>query len=205
MNCSHSMTDADLDAIEQRAEARMFYDEFSHGEDGHQAALVAIRSADDVPDLVTEIRRLRAATLADMIDPIEQAFSDARDHAECAVTCELCGERLADRTCDKCHGAGCLPNIALAYLECDECGGVGRIHDGCMEMSYDDLGAEVRRLRAMEDRVRELHQRETYQIWDHSSSVEVAEACCTECVDDEGRLIGWPCPTISALDGSELP
>lgn len=135
-----------------------------------------------------------AATLADMVDPIEQAFSDARDHAECAATCELCGERLADRTCDKCHGAGCLPNIALAYLECDECGGVGRIHDGCMEVSYDDLAAEVRRLRAAEARVREVHE---WRCLECDGVDPDASPMCADCYEP------WPCPTIAALDGGE--
>ena len=89
-----------------------------------------------------------AATLEQMVDPIEQAFHDARDHGECAVICELCGDPLATHTCERCHGSGCLPNAALAYLECDECAGVGKVHPGCREASYSDLAATVARLTA---------------------------------------------------------
>lgn len=131
----------------------------------------------DVPQLVTEVRRLLAendrlredarafaaaldfgdgitepaATLAELVEPVEQAFSEARDHFECPVICELCGEKLASQTCEKCHGSGCLPNAELAYLECDECAGVGKVHPGCVEKSYDDLVAEVQRLQAIAD------------------------------------------------------
>jgi len=97
-----------------------------------------------------------AATLKDMLDPIEEAFAAARDHNECAVVCELCGERLASAVCEHCHGSGCLPNPALAYQECGWCGGAGRIHVGCAEQSYGDLAAEVERLRATVDRVEKL-------------------------------------------------
>ena len=89
-----------------------------------------------------------AAELSEMIDPIERAFSDARDHQECAVICELCGDPLAAKTCDECHGSGCLPNSRLAYLECGTCAGVGKVHEGCVEKSYAELVAEVAELRA---------------------------------------------------------
>ncbi len=116
--------------------------------------------------LIAEVRRLResqrsfstalgfgngvtepAASLADMIHPIEDAMSAALDHDECPVTCELCGDVLAATQCPTCHGSGCLPNAALAYLECDLCAGVGKIHEGCAEKPYADLVVEVRQLR----------------------------------------------------------
>lgn len=83
-----------------------------------------------------------AATLEQMVEPIEWAFSEARDHGECPVLCELCGETLAGTDCEYCHGAGCLPNPS-AYDECQWCAGAGRIHEGCVEKSYDDLTAEL--------------------------------------------------------------
>lgn len=85
-----------------------------------------------------------SATLAQMVDPILQALSDGREHVECAILCELCGERLADKECPQCHGGGCLPNAQLAYLECDTCAGAGKIHEGCVEKSYAELAAESR-------------------------------------------------------------
>lgn len=97
-----------------------------------------------------------AATLAQMIDPLTEAMSMARDHIECAVMCELCGEVLAGEWCEECHGSGCLPNAELTYLECGTCAGAGRIHVGCAEASYAGLAARaeaaeqaVRRVRTM--------------------------------------------------------
>ena len=162
----------------------------------------------DVPALLAEVRRLReearafaealefgndrtepAATLTEMLDPIEQAFGEAWDHAECPVVCELCGERLAWQLCEKCHGSGCLSNAALAYLECDECAGAGMIHPDCAERTYAELAAEVRRLQAAVERVREMHAGEPYaQGTDY----------CDECEHK------WPCPTIAALDGTTV-
>ena len=88
-----------------------------------------------------------SATLAELVDPLAEAMSSARDHDECPITCELCGERLAVTRCPQCHGSGCLPNPQLAYLECDTCAGAGRIHTGCAEKSYADLVQILGRVR----------------------------------------------------------
>ena len=93
-----------------------------------------------------------AASLAEMVDPIEDAFSAQRDHDECPVVCELCGEKLAATTCEHCNGSGCGPGTALgAYDECEWCAGAGRIHEGCAERSYANLAATVARVRALVD------------------------------------------------------
>jgi len=84
-----------------------------------------------------------AATFEQAIDPIQQAFAEANEHAECAVICEGCGERLAQTICDRCGGGGCLPNPQMTYLECDHCAGVGRVHAGCAGLSYAELAAKV--------------------------------------------------------------
>ena len=96
-----------------------------------------------------------AAALEDLIEPLKEALSAASDHEECTVCCDLCGEMLAGTQCPKCHGSGCSPNDALAYLECDQCAGVGKIHDGCAEKSYADLVAENESLRTTLQHVRE--------------------------------------------------
>lgn len=88
-----------------------------------------------------------SATLAELVDPLTEAMSSARDHDECPAACELCGERLAATRCPQCHGSGCLPNPQLTYLECDTCAGAGRIHDGCAEKSYADLAQILGRVR----------------------------------------------------------
>lgn len=108
-----------------------------------------------------------AATLEQMIDPIREAFDQAREHYECPVICELCGETLADTVCGRCHGSGCLPNAALAYLECDDCAGVGRVHEGCAEQSYADLRARAERAEATLADVRALADewQGTYDRW----------------------------------------
>lgn len=152
-----------LDEIQARAEQRLAENRL-----GKSMARETDLDLLVIRDLLREVRRLQAgaeqfavtlgfgylehaATLAELVEPIEQAFSEARDHFECPVICELCGEKLASQTCEKCHGSGCLPNAELAHLECDECAGVGKVHPGCVEKSYDDLVAEVQRLQAIAD------------------------------------------------------
>jgi hypothetical protein len=95
-----------------------------------------------------------AATLAQMVDPIEQAFSEASEYHEGPRICEPCGEWLATETCEHCHGSGCGPGTASgAYSECEWCAGVGKIHPGCVEQSYADLVAERDEARAAVGRV----------------------------------------------------
>lgn len=92
-----------------------------------------------------------AAALADIVDTIEQAFSDRRDHQECPHCCEQCGESLAAKLCPECHGSGCdaaLCEASGAYSECEHCGGAGWVHDGCVGMGYAELAAEVERQKA---------------------------------------------------------
>ncbi len=92
-----------------------------------------------------------AAELADIVDPIEAAFVDARDHLECPHTCEQCGERLANTLCPECYGSGCNAAACAAsgaYSECEWCGGAGWIHEGCSEIGYTEMVAEIERLRA---------------------------------------------------------
>lgn len=92
-----------------------------------------------------------SASLADMVDPIQAAFSEARDHQECPRICELCGERLASTLCPECHGSGCNASMCEAsgaYVECEYCAGGGWVHEGCAEMTYAELVAELARLRA---------------------------------------------------------
>jgi hypothetical protein len=76
----------------------------------------------------------------------ETAMAAQKDHLECPVLCELCGETLAATACLRCNGTGDIG--ADAYSECPECAGVGRIHEGCVEASYADLAHQVRQLRA---------------------------------------------------------
>lgn len=93
-----------------------------------------------------------AASLVDMVDPIEQAFSEAREYHEGPRICEPCGEWLATAICDHCHGSGYGPGTATgAYEECEGCAGVGKVHPGCVEKSYADLAATVERVRALAD------------------------------------------------------
>ena len=114
-------------------------------EENERARYNVYRFADalDFGDGVTE----PCATLAELVEPCQQAFSDAREHQECPVACPLCGETLAHTTCSSCHGSGCLPNAELAYAECPECAGIGKVHAGCTEMTYQELAEEVLRLR----------------------------------------------------------
>jgi DnaJ-class molecular chaperone len=92
-------------------------------------------------------------------------MSDSREHQECPVFCELCGERLAAVTCEACRGSGCLPNAEMAYLECGTCAGVGKVHNGCAEMTYAQLTA---RAEAAEQAI----QRVRWQCdsWSHGNS-----------------------------------
>ncbi len=69
-----------------------------------------------------------AATLDDLIDPLEEVFAAARDHDECPEWCDEDEQWERPRSCGTCHGSGCLPNAELAYLECPDCAGDGRDH-----------------------------------------------------------------------------
>ena len=132
--------------------------------------------SDDLAALITEVERLResvrkfsddllfgdgitepAATLNDMVDSIRDAFEAQHDHIECPIICELCGEKLADKTCEHCHGSGAdnqAASAAGAWVECEWCGGAGKIHEGCVEKSYTDIATENSVLRAQIDAVR---------------------------------------------------
>lgn len=83
-------------------------------------------------------------TVEEVVERVNGAFDVEKEHRDCAILCEACGERLADTVCPECHGSGCLPNPELAHLECGTCGGVGKVHVGCVEKSYADLATEHR-------------------------------------------------------------
>lgn len=54
----------------------------------------------------------------------------------------------------------------------------------------DDVDAIAARV----ERVLELHahRRGMFNEW------------CDECLDEDGRPVKWPCPTVQALDGEEI-
>lgn len=92
-----------------------------------------------------------AARPDEMVDSIQQAFSEADEHRECPILCELCGEMLARTTCPECGGSGAnnaLSQASMAWSECELCAGATKIHEGCVEKSYADLVAEVATARA---------------------------------------------------------
>lgn len=65
----------------------------------------------------------------DLADPLAAALFDAAAHDEsCPAWCEECDQWEKPRSCGNCRGSGCLPNSALAYLECGHCAGDGRDH-----------------------------------------------------------------------------
>lgn len=87
------------------------------------------------------------ATPAEVEDVLAGALEDAREHDECPVMCEPCGEVLADTACPECHGAGGF-NRWGALAECELCAGAGKIHPGCAEASYADLVEQLRTAKA---------------------------------------------------------
>lgn len=93
--------------------------------------------------------------LADMVDPINEALSSARDHDECPVVCENCGERLADVVCEYCQGSGCgRGTVSGAYEECEWCAGAGKVHPGCVGDTYSDLAGDLAKARNVIEQVR---------------------------------------------------
>lgn len=95
--------------------------------------------------------------LVDMVDPINEALSSARDHDECPVICENCGERLADVVCEHCHGSGADNTLCAnygGYSECEWCAGAGKVHPGCVGKSYGDMAVEFGKLLSVIERVR---------------------------------------------------
>lgn len=78
------------------------------------------------------------ATPSDVLDSIKYDRDDARDHAECAVICQGCGEQLAATLCEHCGGGG---TSSSGPEECQWCAGAGKIHEGCAGKSYAELAA----------------------------------------------------------------
>ena len=82
-------------------------------------------------------------SIDELCEWIRENLAESAEHLECPITCELCGERLADTDCEHCHGSGCGPGTASgAYEECEWCAGVGKVHPGCVEKSYAELVTE---------------------------------------------------------------
>lgn len=118
-------------------------------------------------DGVTE----RAAELAELLDPIQAAFSEAREHNECPRLCEQCGEHRATTRCPECYGSGCNApacEASGAYAECEYCAGVGWVHDGCAEASYEDLAAEVKKLRGVIENVYKIAAHTAIGGWENA-------------------------------------
>jgi hypothetical protein len=89
-----------------------------------------------------------------IVEFVDQVSMEASEHRECAIICELCGERLADTICEHCHGSGgnnALINASGAYSECEWCAGAGKVHTGCAERSYADLVDALARVRTLAD------------------------------------------------------
>lgn len=112
-----------------------------------------------------------AAELADIVDRIKEAFSEAREHNECPRLCEQCGEHRATTRCPECHGSGCNApacEASGAYAECEHCAGVGWVHEGCGEASYTDLADEVKKLRGVIETVRNVAGHTAIGGWEHA-------------------------------------
>jgi hypothetical protein len=71
-----------------------------------------------------------AAHPRDLIDPLTEAMSAAREHdVACPEWCDECDQWERPRSCEPCHGSGCGPGTASgAYEECEHCAGDGRDH-----------------------------------------------------------------------------
>ncbi len=112
-----------------------------------------------------------AAELADLVDPIKEAFSEAREHNECPRLCEPCGERLASTLCPECRGSGChaaMCEASGAYQECEYCAGVGWVHEGCAEQSYADLVTSVGKLSAEIQSIRNIAAHTAIGGWENA-------------------------------------
>lgn len=121
-----------------------------------------------------------AAELADLVDRIKEAFSEARDHYECPRTCEMCGERLASKLCPECQGSGCNARaceVSGAYAECEYCAGVGWVHEGCAEQSYADLVDSVGKLSAAIESIGRIAGHTAIGGWENAllEILEIAE------------------------------
>jgi len=91
-----------------------------------------------------------------IVEAFDAAMMDQRDHYECPIVCELCGETLADKPCPHCHGSGAnnaLSQASLAYAECEWCAGAGKVHEVCVEKSYAELAADLEAAEAKVERV----------------------------------------------------
>jgi hypothetical protein len=115
----------------------------------HNAQILAFSTALGFGDSFHE----PTATLDDMLESIQQAFSEAQDHVECPVTCEQCGDRVASQLCPECGGSGAnnaASTVAMAWVECDYCGGSRKVHDCPCESLADVVGARDKCLAQVE-------------------------------------------------------
>lgn len=138
------------------------------------------------------------APLSEIFDSVQVWEQESRDHFECPVTCEQCGETLAATICEHCNGSG--DNSSLAgYAECEWCGGAGKVHD-CAEVSYADLVADRNNLQARIDQALKLHTSDSGHSPECYCGVPPGEgAQCETCGDC------WPCATYQALTGDPTP
>lgn len=226
---SVELTPEVLDGIEARAkEAQGERQPLAAHPDTVRALVAAARERDEYRRLFADLgfgdnQSSPRATPTELAEYVDRAFSAERDHMECPVVCELCGETLADTDCPECQGSGCKPNAELAYSECGRCAGVGKIHEGCVESSYADLARE-------RDELGERLARtgEEVAVW-MDSSQRVGEVlarveaihrdggesqgylpdgnygcmahACTVCGEIGEYGEPWPCPTIKVIRG----
>lgn len=93
-----------------------------------------------------------AATPKDLREWFSRDMAEARDHRECPVVCEHCGEWLAKEWCPECNGCGMRPSSnEHQYGECEYCAGDLKVHEGCVQRSYADLAADAATLRQLTD------------------------------------------------------
>ena len=113
------------------------------------------------------------------LDAIEQRASQWA--SPLAIKCPSCGANPGDR----CYGNGAMYRVH------------GERREAARQRVIADvpaLLAEVRRLRAAEDRVREVHE---WRCLECDGIDPDASPMCADCYEP------WPCPTIAALDGGE--
>lgn len=143
-----------------------------------------------------------AATPSEILDPIQAAFLAAGDHQGCPEWCDDCDQWERPRSCERCHGSGCVPGTTTGtYDPCADCDA-----DGSNHLPYTLTGTWRGAALAAGQAIAALHPRVQVECYfdDHPPRCTCLDHGRNDyCGTCEGHP-RWPCPT-AALAAEPVP